>query len=85
MILSGTKFKINKSGNPGMTVGGTGDALSGIATSLFAQGLSAFDSASLAVFINGVAGDRAYEEKGNGFSATDLVSFIGNVIKDGLC
>ena len=85
LILSGTKFKINKSGNPGMTVGGTGDALSGIATSLFAQGLSAFDSASLAVFINGVAGDRAYEEKGNGFSATDLVSFIGNVIKDGLC
>ncbi len=85
LILSGNKFKINKTGNPGMTVGGTGDALSGIAGSLFAQDLSAFDSAALAVFINGLAGDRAFEEKGNGFSATDLVSFIGNVIKDGLC
>lgn len=85
LILSGTKFKINKSGNPGMTVGGTGDALSGIAVSLFAQGLNAFDSAALAVFINGLAGDKAFDEKGNGFSATDLVSFIGNVIKDGLC
>ena len=85
LILSGTKFRINKSGNPGMTVGGTGDALSGIATSLLAQGLSAFDSACLAAFINGLAGDEAFNVKGNGFSATDLVSYIGSVIKNGLC
>ena len=85
LILSGTKFKINKSGNAGMTVGGTGDALAGIAVSLLSQGLNAFDSASLGVFINGLAGDEAFKEKGNGFSATDLVSYIGNVIKNGLC
>ena len=85
LILSGTKFRINKSGNSGMTVGGTGDALAGIVTSLLAQGLSAFDCACLGVFINGLAGDKAYDEKGNGFSATDLVSYIGSVIKDGLC
>lgn len=85
LILSGSKFRINKSGNPGMTVGGTGDALSGITTSLLSQGLNSFDSACLAVFINGLAGDEAFKQKGNGFSATDLVSFIGNVIKNGLC
>jgi len=68
-----------------MTVGGTGDALAGICASLLAQGLNSFDSAALGVFINGVSGDRAYDDKGNGFSATDLVSYIGNVIKDGLC
>jgi NAD(P)H-hydrate epimerase len=85
LILSGTRFRINKSGNPGMTVGGTGDALSGIATSLLAQGLDAFDAACLAVFINGLAGDEAFNEKGNGFSATNLVSYIGRVIKNGLC
>lgn len=85
LILSGTRFRINKSGNPGMTVGGTGDALSGIATSLLAQGLNVFDAACLAVFINGLAGDEAYNQKGNGFSATDLVSYIGTVIKNGLC
>ena len=84
LILSGTRFRINKSGNPGMTVGGTGDALAGIVTGLLTQGLDAFDSACLGVFINGLAGDRAYDEKGNGFSATDLVSYIGSVIKDGL-
>lgn len=85
LILNGTKFRINKSGNAGMTVGGTGDALSGIATGLLSQGLNSFDSACLAVFINGLAGDEAFKVKGNGFSATDLVSYIGSVIKNGLC
>ena len=85
LILSGRRFKINKSGNAGMTVGGTGDALAGISASLLSQGLSSFDSASLAAFINGLAGDEAYDVKGNGFSATDLVSYIGSVIKNGLC
>ena len=85
LILSGTKFRINKSGNAGMTVGGTGDALSGIATSLLSQGLNTFDSACLSIFINGLAGDEAFKDKGNGFSATDLVSYIGSVIKNGLC
>ena len=85
LILSKTRFKINKSGNAGMTVGGTGDALSGISAALLSQGLNSFDAACLAAFINGLAGDMAFEVKGNGFSATDLVSYIGNVIKDGLC
>ncbi|WP_295599746.1 NAD(P)H-hydrate dehydratase [uncultured Methanobrevibacter sp.] len=85
LVLSGTKFRINKSGNPGMTVGGTGDALAGICAGLLTQDLDAFDSACLGAFVNGLAGDEAYGAKGNGFSATDLVSYIGNVIKDGLC
>lgn len=85
LILSGTKFRINKSGNSGMTVGGTGDALAGITASLLSNGLNAFDSACLGVFINGLAGDEAFKKKGNGFSATDLVSYIGSVIKNGLC
>jgi NAD(P)H-hydrate epimerase len=85
LILSGTKFRINRSGNAVMTVGGTGDALSGIATSLLSQGLNTFDSACLSIFINGLAGDEAFKVKGNGFSATDLVSYIGSVIKNGSC
>jgi len=85
LILNGTRFRINKSGNAGMTVGGTGDALAGICASLLSQGLNSFDSACLGVFINGIAGDEAFKVKGNGFSATDLVSYIGSVIKNGLC
>lgn len=85
LILSGSKFRINRSGNAGMTVGGTGDALAGIIVGLFALGLNSFDSACLGVFINGLAGDEAYKLKGNGFSATELVSFIAGVIKNGTC
>ena len=84
LILSGTRFRINKSGNAGMTVGGTGDALSGICGALLAHDLNPFDAACLGAFINGLAGERAFDAKGNGFSATDLVSYIGGVIKDGL-
>jgi NAD(P)H-hydrate epimerase len=85
LILSGTRFRINKSGNSGMTVGGTGDALAGICASLLTQNLSPFDCACLGAFINGLSGEKAFEIKGNGFSASDLVSHIGSVIKDGLC
>ena len=85
LILSGTRFRISKSGNSGMTVGGTGDALAGICVGLLAQGVSSFDSACLGAFINGAAGDVAFEINGYGFSATDLVSYIGSVIKNGLC
>jgi len=81
LVIQKNKFKLNKSGNPGMTVGGTGDALAGIATSLLSKGLNAFDAATLAIFINGLAGDEAYLEKGYGFGATDVVAHIGKVIK----
>ena len=84
LILSKTRFKINKSGNAGMTVGGTGDALAGISAGFLSLGLNSFDAAAIGAFVNGLSGDMAFEAKGNGFSATDMVSYIGNVIKDGL-
>ncbi len=80
LIVNSKSFKINKTGNPGMTVGGTGDALAGLAASLFSQGLCAFDAAVVAVYINGRAGDVAYNKQGYGFSATDLVSYIGSLL-----
>lgn len=84
LVLSGNKFRINRSGNAGMTVGGTGDVLAGIITALLSKGMTPFDSACLGVFINGLAGEEAYRNNGNGFSASDLVSYIGFVIKNGM-
>jgi NAD(P)H-hydrate epimerase len=85
LVLQGNRFKINKTGNPGMTVGGTGDALSGISTSLLSQGLNSFDAGSLAVYLNGRAGDLARNKQGYGFSATDIIQYLGalmaNIIK----
>ena len=85
LILQDRKFRINKSGNAGMTVGGTGDVLAGVIASLTAQGVNIFDAACLGAFINGLAGDEAYKNSGYGFCASELIQYIGNVIKNGLC
>lgn len=79
-IFNGKRMKINRTGNPGMTVGGTGDALAGIALSLLSQGLSSFDAALLAPYLNGKAGDLAYAAQGYGFGAQDLTQYLGAVM-----
>ena len=79
-IFNGNRLKINRTGNPGMTVGGTGDALAGIALSLLSQGLNSFDAAMLSPYLNGKAGDLAYEAQGYGFGAQDLTQYLGAVM-----
>ena len=63
VISDGKRFKLNFSGNPGMTVGGTGDVLSGIVGAFLAQQNEAFEAAVAGVFVNGAAGDFVFEEK----------------------
>ncbi len=74
-------FKLNKTGNPGMTVGGTGDCLAGLVGGLMAQGHSGFDAAFLGAYINGGAGDHALDKFGYNFTATQLLGFIPQVMK----
>ena len=81
-IFNGNRLKINRTGNPGMTVGGTGDALAGICVSLLSQGLNSFDAALLAPYLNGKAGDLAFEAQGYGFGAQDLTQYLGAVMSD---
>lgn len=50
---------INTTGNDGMATGGSGDVLTGIVLALLAQGYSAADAATVAVYIHGYAGDAA--------------------------
>jgi NAD(P)H-hydrate epimerase len=76
IISDGLRVKLNRTGNPGMTVGGTGDLLSGIVASLMAQGCRPFEAAVAGAFINGAAGDFAYIEKGFHIMATDLLDHI---------
>jgi hydroxyethylthiazole kinase-like uncharacterized protein yjeF len=82
-IISDEKhFKLNFTGNPGMTVGGTGDVLSGIAGAFLAQKIDAFEAAVAGAFVNGAAGDFVYEEKGYHMVATDLMEHIPHVLDD---
>jgi len=76
IISNGEKTKINITGNAWMTVGGTGDVLTGIVVAFLAQGCSTFRAACAAAFINGLAGDYVVETKGGHISPIDLINTI---------
>lgn len=76
IIALNEEIKLNSTGNPGMTVGGTGDCLAGLIGGLIAQGYDSFESAILGAYINGKAGDMAVHDLGNNFTATDLIKYI---------
>jgi hydroxyethylthiazole kinase-like uncharacterized protein yjeF len=82
IISEGTRIKINRTGNAGMTVGGTGDVLVGITGAFFAITDDPFKAATAAAFVNGAAGDLAFEEKGYGLLATDVIGYIPKIMKD---
>jgi ADP-dependent NAD(P)H-hydrate dehydratase / NAD(P)H-hydrate epimerase len=81
IITDGKRLKINRTGNPAMATGGTGDVLSGIVGAYLAQGNDAFYAASAGAFIHGKAGDLAYEEKGFHIVASDLLDTIPTALK----
>ena len=85
VVSDGMRVKLNRTGNPGMTVGGTGDVLSGIVAGLMAQGVEAFRAAVAGAFINGAAGDLAEEKLGNHLTPTDLLEYIPILLNDPMC
>jgi hydroxyethylthiazole kinase-like uncharacterized protein yjeF len=85
VVCDGERVKLNFTGNPGMTVGGTGDVLSGVVGGFLAQKVDAFEAAVAAAFINGAAGDFAAEKIGYHLVATDLLDWIPQVLNDPMC
>ncbi len=85
IVSNGVGVKLNKTGNPGMTVGGTGDVLSGIVAGLMAQGVDAYRAAVAGAFINGAAGDLAEQKYGYRLTPTDLLEHIPEIMKDPMC
>jgi NAD(P)H-hydrate epimerase len=63
-----------------MTVGGTGDVLSGLAAGLLAK-MRPFDAAVVAIYVNGLAGNLAFKQSGLHIIATDLIDNLPLVMK----
>ncbi|PIN85721.1 MAG: NAD(P)H-hydrate dehydratase [Candidatus Diapherotrites archaeon CG11_big_fil_rev_8_21_14_0_20_37_9] len=76
IISNGKKIALNKTGNSGMTVGGTGDVLAGLCSAYVSLGMELFDAAKKAAFVNGKIGDELLKEKGFGFIASDFIEKI---------
>jgi NAD(P)H-hydrate epimerase len=82
IVADGKRFKLNFTGNPCMTVGGTGDVLSGIVGAFLAQKVNPFEAAVAGAFVNGAAGDFVFEERGYHMVASDLIDWVPRVMND---
>ena len=82
LITDGCSCWENRTGNPGMATGGSGDVLSGIILSLLGQGLSAMEAAAAGAWLHGAAGDLAAERLGEyGMLPGDLVEELPRLLK----
>jgi NAD(P)H-hydrate epimerase len=80
IISDGENVALNKLHNCAMTVGGTGDVLSGL-TAGFLTKLKPFDASILGVYFNGVAGNLVYNRIGLHMVASDLIDSLPKAIK----
>ena len=81
LVSDGQQVRLCNAGNPGMGSGGMGDCLTGIITALIAQGMTAFDAASLGVWLHADAADKLAARHGMiGMAATDLLPIIRRTI-----
>ena len=72
----------NRTGNPGMATGGSGDVLAGIITALLGQKLSPMDAASAGAWLHGRAGDLCADRLGEyGLLPGDLVEELPRLLK----
>ncbi|MCO8253277.1 NAD(P)H-hydrate dehydratase [Haladaptatus sp. AB618] len=76
VVSDGERTRVVRTGNTGMTVGGTGDLLAGIVAGLFGT-TEAFDAACVGSFVNGRAGDLCYDDgRYEGLLASDMLETI---------
>lgn len=81
VISDGKITFLNPKNLPSMTVGGTGDVLSGLVAAFLAKNRNPIQAASAASYVNGVAGKLAQKKNGFHIAATDLIDFIPTAIK----
>jgi len=82
VVTDGERLYVNRTGNPGMATGGSGDVLTGLVAALIGQGLEPFDAACLGAWAHGRAGDLAAAKRGQAsLIATDLLDYLPAALK----
>ncbi len=76
VISDGYTTYLNEKKTPAMTVGGTGDVLSGLVAGLLSRNRNPLESAAAAAFINGLAGECAQKRLGLHMTSMDLLEEI---------
>lgn len=82
VITDGETAYVNRTGNPGMAVGGSGDVLAGIIVSLCGQGIAPLEAAACGAWLHGKAGDLCAAEIGQyGMLPTDMLNVLPRLMK----
>jgi len=79
LIVDPENVYVNSTGTPALATAGSGDVLTGIITSLLAQGYEPLDAAKAGVFIHGLTANlSATKIHPRSFTASDIIDNIGN-------
>ena len=82
VITDGDSVYLNRTGNPGMATGGSGDVLAGVIVSLLGQGISPLKAAACGAWLHGAAGDICEKEIGQyGMLPSDMVNVLPRLLK----
>ncbi|CAE6501174.1 ADP-dependent (S)-NAD(P)H-hydrate dehydratase [Candidatus Nitrosotenuis uzonensis] len=81
VITDGQRTFLNPKNLASMTVGGTGDVLSGLVAGLLTKNHNLLESSAAASFVNGLAGKASQRKNGLHIVATDLIDAIPAVMK----
>ena len=81
IISNGTKTYLNPKNTPAMTVGGTGDILSGVLAGVLGQKRNVLESAVIAAYFNGLAGKAVQKKLGLHMVSTDLLDALPGIMK----
>lgn len=77
-IIDGETIYKNTTGNPALATAGSGDVLTGIITSLLAQGYEPLQAAILGVYLHGLTANIALPKTGfQSFIASDIIENLG--------
>ncbi|QLH06534.1 NAD(P)H-hydrate dehydratase [Nitrosopumilus ureiphilus] len=81
VISNGSTTYLYEKKIPAMTVGGTGDVLSGLVAGLLSKNRNSLESAAAATLINGLAGKSVQKKLGLHMTSMDLLDAIPTAMK----
>jgi hydroxyethylthiazole kinase-like uncharacterized protein yjeF len=82
-VTNGTDHFLNTTGNSGLAKGGSGDALTGLITGLFAQQYSSINAALIGVYLHGLAADLTLQNQTmETMIITDIIENFGTAFTE---
>lgn len=79
LIIDQENIYVNSTGTPALATAGSGDVLTGIITSLLAQGYEPLDATRVGVYLHGMTADLTQHKiHPRAFIASDIIDNIGN-------